>query len=469
MSLRRVIGLTFFVVMLGCICSAEAVSESEKAANNGGPLNEAARLPAGSRVDVTGVAQLSSGPAMAQPQLNLLLGSLADVAVISAPRWWDGPGGKAVLWLWGILLVALGIAGLLARRLSGQRSMLLERERELEARYQEWFENPGDMVFTLDLDGQFLAVNKTAESMTGYKQSELLRMKMDQLTVARCREIPEQMLAHLRGGESREVGELEIISKLDERHVLQLELRGVFEGGRLTQAKGVARDLTGRKRSEEGILQNELQLRHSLVERERIGRDLHDGIIRSIDAVGLSLEDSRRLVKENPAEADKRLARARETLNEVIREVRGFIGGLEAQTLTGREFKTALRSLILTMGDAHSAQFILDVDPHAADALTSAQATQLLFVAKEAMSNSLRHARAQSTVVSLKTQNGSLRLEVKDDGVGFDPNADRQQGRGLRNMAARAEELRGRLEVKARPQEGTRIVLEIPRGLHESD
>ena len=91
--------------------------------------------------------------------------------------------------------------------------------------------------------------------------------------------------------------------------------------------------------------QGEQQLRRSVEERERIGRDLHDDIIQSIYAVGLSLEDCRRVVRQSPEQVEPRLVSAIHTLNNTIRSVRGFIAGLEPKVLHGRDFKTALKSL----------------------------------------------------------------------------------------------------------------------------
>ena len=92
----------------------------------------------------------------------------------------------------------------------------------------------------------------------------------------------------------------------------------------------------------------------------------------------------------------------------------------------------------------------------------------LLQIAREALSNSLRHARARHTFVSLQTQNGGVRLEVRDDGVGFEPQATGDHGHGLRNMTARARELGARSEVLSVPGQGTRVIIEIPgKVMHE--
>jgi signal transduction histidine kinase len=208
--------------------------------------------------------------------------------------------------------------------------------------------------------------------------------------------------------------------------------------------------------------QNEEQLRRSMEERERIGRDLHDDIIQSIYAVGLNLEDCRRTVRQSPEKSEARLASAIEMLNSAMRNVRGFLAGLEPKVLNGHEFKTALKSLALTSGDGPT-QFQLEVDSSAANRLSSAQATQMLHIAKEAMSNSFRHARASTLVVSLLPTVTGVRLEVVDNGDGFNPDALDAKGHGLRNMTSRAREIGADLKIVSAVGQGCRILVNAPR------
>jgi signal transduction histidine kinase len=113
------------------------------------------------------------------------------------------------------------------------------------------------------------------------------------------------------------------------------------------------------------------------------------------------------------------------------------------------------------MSQAHAAQFALDIDTQAAEALNGRRAAHLVQIAREAMSNSLRHAHAKSTVVSLRKENGCVRLEIRDDGAGFEPGTLANRGHGLRNIAARANEIGARSEIISSPGKGTRILIEI--------
>ena len=206
----------------------------------------------------------------------------------------------------------------------------------------------------------------------------------------------------------------------------------------------------------------EREVSHLKDARERLGRDLHDHIIQSIYAVGLKLEDTRQSFSD-PKKTDLGIKTALAEINDVIRELRNLILGLESNTIQPKEFRTALKSLALTLGHAESSRIRLDIDQAAVDALSPLQATELIHVAREAMSNSIRHGRAETTTLGLHPHQDWLRFTVEDDGRGFDPKAMETKGYGLRNMAKRAEELGAKYTITAQEGLGTRIVLDIPK------
>jgi len=215
--------------------------------------------------------------------------------------------------------------------------------------------------------------------------------------------------------------------------------------------------LTQTRRAEE-------RLRKALDDRERLARDLHDGIIQSVYAIGLSLAECRRLLVKDTQQAITQLGEAITDLNVVIRDVRNYISGLEAEIMSGKELETAMAGLVRAMTGDHALRFSLQVDPEAADRVTPSQAANLLSITKEAMSNSLRHSNGRNGLVSLRLENGFVRLTVEDDGTGFNPRdtTDHGHGHGLRNIQARAHELGARCEVVSVTGQGTRVVLEIP-------
>ena len=219
--------------------------------------------------------------------------------------------------------------------------------------------------------------------------------------------------------------------------------------------------LADTRRAEEALRQSERQLRGVLEERERIARDLHDGIIQSIYSIGLGLNQCRRLIGEQSQAAVGKLTEAMNDLNVVIRDVRNYIIGLEPQVANPEQLENSLASMVRMMGSDDGPGFSLKVDPQAATILNSEQALHMLYIAREAMSNSVRHSHAKAGMVSVEMHDGVVRLQVKDDGLGFDPAA-LPQGQGLRNIAARAAKIGARCEIVSAPGQPTAVILEIP-------
>ena len=367
----------------------------------------------------------------------------------------------ALFLLAGSVLVGIVWAGMIRRNVRRETANILQRESALEEHYRELFDNAHDIVFTHDLGGNLTSLNQAGEQILGYQRREAVGLNFGQLVAPGHQDWYRATLQRLRDGLTNAHGEVEVRAKDGNRVVLRVNLRlQQFSGA--ARVQGIAWDMTERKRAEEALQESEQRLRRSLQERVQLGCDLHDGIIQSIYAVGLGLQECRNLVPQAPAEAQARLAKSISDLNAVIRDVRNFIIGLEPEALKRHEFKAALQSLVATMSRMHAAQFSFDIDAEAAEALNARQAMHLLQIAREAMSNSLRHAEAQRTVVSLKKQNGCVRLEIQDDGIGFKQETPAPLGHGLRNIASRADNVGARSEFSSAPGKGTHVVIEIP-------
>ncbi len=196
-------------------------------------------------------------------------------------------------------------------------------------------------------------------------------------------------------------------------------------------------------------------------ERERIGQDLHDGIIQSIYATGLGLEECVRLAEEDSREVKPKLEAAIESLNTVIRDVRNYIVGLQPAELQERGLSGAMADL--TRGLALNAllRTELNVEPGIDGALSREQTGHLFHICREALTNVVKHAMASRVTLTVERKNGTLLLTVSDDGIGFDP-GHRGAGQGLRNIEERAWRLGGSLSIEATPGQGTRITVEIP-------
>jgi signal transduction histidine kinase len=212
---------------------------------------------------------------------------------------------------------------------------------------------------------------------------------------------------------------------------------------------------------ENARLHREVRELARLEERERIGQDLHDGIIQSIYATGLGLEECARLAEEDPREVKPRLEAAIEGLNTVIRDVRNYVVGLQPEELQERGLSRSLADLSHGLALNALLHVRLDIEPGADSGLSPEQIGHLFHICREALTNVVKHARASRVAVTLRRENDLLLLRVEDDGVGFDPEGRAGSGQGLRNMEERARRSGGEFTVTSAERRGTRIVVEL--------
>lgn len=199
-----------------------------------------------------------------------------------------------------------------------------------------------------------------------------------------------------------------------------------------------------------------------LQERERFGMDLHDGIIQSIYAVGLALEDANVRVKQDPAGVQERVEQAIHGLNDVIRDIRNYILDLRPQRFQGRDLKRGLEELAREFRANTFLTVNVNCDPLDQNLLTPEQTVEILHIAQEALSNIRKHARAALVEVDLIRDANAVVLEIQDNGSGIDPQRlETTNGHGLKNMRERARALGGKLQVEPGEGGGTRVVLRI--------
>jgi signal transduction histidine kinase len=197
-----------------------------------------------------------------------------------------------------------------------------------------------------------------------------------------------------------------------------------------------------------------------LDERERLMLELHDGAIQSIYAIGLTLENGRRLMDRDPGRAGRALAEAGANLNLVIQDLRAFISGERPAPPTQEEFMAEIARMVPEPVN-DMPRFAVDIDREVVATLDPQAAMHLLRIAREAISNIVRHAGARSARLALKRRGGAVVLEVTDDGVGIGTSAHQHMGLGLHHIQARARKLGGRATVSPSGQ-GTRVAVEFP-------
>jgi signal transduction histidine kinase len=196
-------------------------------------------------------------------------------------------------------------------------------------------------------------------------------------------------------------------------------------------------------------------------ERNRLARDLHDSVTQALYGIALYAEAASRQLGSGQAQTTaEHLLDIRATAQESLREMRLLVFELRPPMLKDEGLAVAIQARLEAVEARAGMQTEFSVD---GDGRLGSEIEEGLYrIAQEALNNALRHAQAASVAVHLAKNQNLARLEVADDGIGFDPEAVREGGGfGLRTMAERASRLGATMTVESSPGQGTRITVEV--------
>lgn len=215
---------------------------------------------------------------------------------------------------------------------------------------------------------------------------------------------------------------------------------------------------------ENAKLYQQVQRLAILEERERIGMDLHDGIIQSIYAVGLTLEHGNMILDEAPEEARAIIQNAINGLNQTIRDIRNYILDLRPQRMRPDDLEGSLERIVQEFRANTLVDITLDVPRDIGVDLGEQTSTALFLIAQEALANAAKHAYATELTVEVRRlDHNAVVLQVHDNGRGFDAvKTDAILGHGLSNMQLRAASVGGRLDIRSEPSRGTTVTATLP-------
>jgi signal transduction histidine kinase len=214
-----------------------------------------------------------------------------------------------------------------------------------------------------------------------------------------------------------------------------------------------------------------------LHERERFGMDLHDGVIQSIYAIGLQLDDARHRVPTDPESARQGIDQAIEGLNRVIRDIRSYIHDLRTHQFEQRDFAQGLEELVRDLQTYSILTVKLEIDPQATARIHPRLAKELLHITREALTNVRKHAHATHVTLRVARTDHGVSLTVVDNGVGIGPQTGQAAatasavtasaatsvgGQGLRNMQERAARIHGTLAISPIATGGTQVEVTLP-------
>ncbi len=196
----------------------------------------------------------------------------------------------------------------------------------------------------------------------------------------------------------------------------------------------------------------------TLEERERIAEELHDGVVQSLFAVGMSLQGASAMSQD--PEVETRLQNAVDDIDRAIRDLRNYIFGLRPGVLADRRLDDAIRELCREFETRTGVIAIAEVDAAAAGELSSSSGDVIQLI-REALSNVGKHADATTCRVSLRRTPDGIELAIDDDGRGFDDES--ASGMGIPNLRTRVERMGGAFRLRSSGGEGTTVTALLPR------
>jgi len=201
-----------------------------------------------------------------------------------------------------------------------------------------------------------------------------------------------------------------------------------------------------------------------LEERERIGMDLHDGIIQAIYGVGLSLESALHSLDDDPADAKTRVKHSIESLNQAIRDLRGYILDLRPRQMGNEGLMSGLKRLITEFRANTLANVQLTANENELKELPQAYSMVLFHISQEALANIAKHAKAKQVDISLWSTDERVLMEIHDNGKGFEmEKMNASIGHGLANMQTRVRSVGGDVDISSVVGEGTTVLTWVPR------
>ena len=330
---------------------------------------------------------------------------------------------------------------------------------ESEARAQAILETTVDGIITIDPDGIVESFNPAAEAIFGYDAEEVIGENVKMLMPPPYRdEHDEYLRSYHETGRRNIIGvgrEVTGLRKDGSTFPMDLAVSEVELGDR-TIFTGIVRDISERRRLETEILNVSEQ------ERRRIGQDLHDGLGQMLTGIGLLSQDLARQLEDEGHERADDMAEITEHIKEADQYARDLSHGLIPVDVEANGLPEALRRL------SDNAERLFNVECAFQEVDTAlvhdnTTATHLYRIAQEAVNNAVRHGDADHVTLRLAAGDEQIRLQVRDDGTGFDEDDVTDAGMGVHIMNYRARIIGGTLDLNSTLGEGTVVTCTLAR------
>jgi PAS domain S-box-containing protein len=329
---------------------------------------------------------------------------------------------------------------------------------ELENRFTTLFHHSSDEIYLADLNGNLIEVNQVVMDTLGFSREEMLKKNFKDLKTPKYFDTVEPNLKRIIEN-GRHVYETEHVTR--DGKVISLEVKS-----RLIDYMGqnaiisIARETTERKQVERKILSAVIKAEEN--ERERISKDLHDGLGPLLSTVKLYVNELES-GDMNPEEKVALLKQTNELINESISGVRAISNNLSPHLIMDFGLAKAVESFCKKVNLVQKIRISFE---NSIGARRFEQTVEIVLyrVITELINNTLKHAQASKIDIYLEVIDDILQMTYLDDGIGFDKEKVLGQdavGMGMKNIVSRLESINGNLRIHSRPGAGFLIVAEV--------
>ena len=335
--------------------------------------------------------------------------------------------------------------------------------RESEERFRTVFERAPLGVAMVSLEGQFLKTNRALQEMLGYSEAEMTKRTLADLTsvedVSREGDPFEELTRGLRG-----TYKLETRSCRGDGQWIWIQMSVSLirdHAGQPSYAVALAADVTERRRTEK-------QMADLMVaEYRRLGQELHDGLIQQIIGLGMMARSLHQKLKAASSPQADAAAELCTLIREAQNQSRAMLRGLRPVEVDANGLMAAIEELVSGTAKWYGVRCTFKCD-RPVPVEDNTVATQLFYIAREAVTNAVRHAMAKHIEVSLGSKGKDVTMNVSDDGVGIQQDR-KAEGMGLRIMRYRAGLIGATLDIGPACGRGTLVTCTLKQENHDAD